>query len=110
MPERQDNLLIGDILSNIENIFEFTDGCDYEQFISSKIKVYAVVRCFEIIGEAASLISEELKLRSPLVEWREMKNFRNRLIHDYFGIDYETVWQILKTDLPHNYQMLKIIS
>jgi uncharacterized protein with HEPN domain len=73
------------------------------------MKVLAVVRCFEVIGEAAAMVSEETKLTNPSIEWREIKDFRNKLIHDYFGIDYETVWQIIQSDLPYNYELLKKI-
>ncbi len=72
------------------------------------MKTLAVVRCFEIIGEAAAMLSEETKELYPLVEWRELKNFRNRLIHHYFGIDYEIVWGIIETDLVYNYELLKL--
>ena len=60
-----------------------------------------------MIGEAAAMVSEETKVLYPLVEWRELKDFRNRLIHNYFGIDYETVWVIIDTDLKYNYELLK---
>ena len=69
MPKRDDALLVEDILENMKNIFEFTGGCSYEEFINSKLKVYAVVRCFEIIGEAATLISDDFKKKTPLIEW-----------------------------------------
>ena len=107
MPKRQDKLLINDMLEHIENIFEFVKSDSYEDFINNKMKLLAVVRCFEVMGEAAAMVSEETKLTNSSIEWREIKDFRNKLIHDYFGIDYETVWQIIQSDLPYNYELLK---
>ena len=74
------------------------------------MKIYAVVRAFEIIGEASKYISEELKVNNPLLEWRELSDFRNKLIHDYFGIDYEKVWDIIHNELPYNYELLRKIK
>jgi uncharacterized protein with HEPN domain len=107
MPKRQDKLLVNDMVEHIENIFEFVKSDSYEDFINNKMKVLAVVRCFEVMGEAAAMISEETKLANSSIEWREIKDFRNKLIHDYFGIDYETVWQIIQSDLQYNYELLK---
>ena len=107
MSKREDKLLVQDIIENIENVFEFTKGLTYEQVVSDKMRIMAVVRCLEIIGEATSMASEELRITYPLIEWREMKSFRNRLIHEYFGIDYETVWEIIQNDIPFNYELLK---
>ncbi len=109
MPKRQDKLLINDMIEHIENIFEFVKDNSYEDFINNKMKVLAVVRCFEVLGEAAAMVSEETKIANSLIEWREIKDFRNKLIHDYFGIDYETVWQIIQSDLYFNYELLKKI-
>ena len=107
MPKRQDKLLVNDMVEHIENIFEFVKSDSYEDFINNKMKLLAVVRCFEVMGEAAAMVSEETKLTNSSIEWREIKDFRNKLIHDYFGIDYETVWQIIQSDLPYNYELLK---
>ncbi len=109
MPKREDNLLIKDMVEHIENIFEFVKNDSYEDFVQNKMKLLAVVRCFEVIGEASAMVSNETKTANPLIEWREIKDFRNKLIHDYFGVDYETVWQIIQTDLQYNYGFLKKI-
>ena len=107
MLKREDQLLINDMLENAENIFSFVQNQSYEDIVNDKMKLLAIVRCFEVIGEAAAMVSEETKVLYPLVEWRELKDFRNRLIHNYFGIDYETVWVIIDTDLKYNYELLK---
>jgi uncharacterized protein with HEPN domain len=64
------------------------------------MKIDAVVRNFEIIGEAANKISQEIKEKYPSVEWRKISDFRNILAHEYFGIDYEIMWDIIKNKLP----------
>ncbi len=90
--------------------FEFVGESSYEEFINDKMKVYAVVRAFEIIGEAAKLIPDVIKSKMPLVEWQLMTDFRNMLTHQYFGIEYEILWQAIKESLPYNYEMVKRID
>ena len=59
----------------------------------------AVVRNFEIIGEAANRIDPDFRIINPEIEWNRIRGFRNRIVHDYFGIDYEIVWAIIENDL-----------
>ena len=103
-------MLVVDIIENAELIFQFVMDCAYDELINDKMKIYAVIRAFEIIGEASKYISDELKVKNPLVEWRELSDFRNKLIHDYFGIDYEKVWDIIHNELPYNYELLRKIK
>lgn len=110
MSKRDDWLLLADIVENAANILEFSFEKNYDQFVADKMRVLATIRCFEVIGEASNLISEELKKQYPLIEWRMMSDFRNILIHNYFGIDYEVLWQAIQEDLPYNYEMLKNIG
>jgi uncharacterized protein with HEPN domain len=60
----------------------------------------AVIREFEIIGEAVSKLPDDLKQKRPDIEWQDIKDFRNLLTHEYFGVDLEMVWRIIKDDLP----------
>jgi uncharacterized protein with HEPN domain len=106
MPKRNDALLLADIAEAARSVFEYVGDMDFEAFINDKKTVDAVVRNFEIIGEAAKLISDETKAQLPLADWREMTDFRNVLIHEYFGIDHEILWDVLKTMLPYNYELL----
>jgi len=110
MPKREAKLLIEDIIENAEAIFQFVGDFTFEEFINERKSVYAVVRAFEIIGEAAKLIPEEIKSKTPLVEWQLMTDFRNMLTHQYFGIEYEILWQAIKESLPYNYEMTKRIE
>jgi uncharacterized protein with HEPN domain len=107
MSKREMKLLLQDIIENAEMIFQFVGTSTYEEFINDKMKVYAVVRAFEIIGEAANKISPEVKALHPLIEWRMMTDFRNLLTHHYFGIEYEILWKTITESLPYNYELLK---
>jgi uncharacterized protein with HEPN domain len=80
---------------------------DYKSFAKDDKTVYAVIRAVEIIGEAAANIPEEVRAKYPNVPWREVKGMRNKLVHQYFGINMEVVWQTLQEDLPILIEALK---
>jgi uncharacterized protein with HEPN domain len=88
------------IRDNINDIIEFTAG-DFDNLYNSDLIKKAVERSFQIIGEAASRLSEEFKLANNELNWRKIKDFRNKIVHDYFDIDYETVWSVIQNDLPN---------
>ncbi len=67
----------------------------------------AVVRNLEIVGEASKLISNSTKQSNPLIEWRRMAQFRDVLIHDYFGVEVEIVWDVVQNHLPQNIELIK---
>lgn len=94
MSKRETSLLLEDILEAGNKILSFTAGMSFDDFLADDKTVDAVVRNFEIIGEAANRVPEEFKTDHPEIEWRRMVGLRNRIIHEYFGIDYETVWKI----------------
>ena len=110
MSKRDDDLLIKDIVDACKNIFEYTKGMNYDDFSGSNITIDAVVRNFEIIGEASKMVSDVFKSEHPLIEFKLMTDFRNLLIHEYFGIDYEKVWEVISNELPYNYEFLKRIA
>jgi hypothetical protein len=82
-----------------EKILKYTKGLSFEEFLTDDKTIDAVVRNFEIIGEASLRIDEDFRLENPQIEWKKLRGFRNRIVHDYFGIDYEIVWSILSEDL-----------
>jgi uncharacterized protein with HEPN domain len=82
-----------------EKILKYSKGLSFEDFLTDDKTIDAVVRNFEIIGEASLRIDEDFRLENPQIEWKKLRGFRNRIVHDYFGIDYEIVWSILSEDL-----------
>ena len=100
MSERVTHLLLDDIQNSINNILEFTKRMTFEMYESDSKTRFEVERNFEIIGEAASRISEEYKLSHHEIEWRILKDFRNFIIQEYFGINNEIVWDTIQLRLP----------
>ena len=100
MSKRDPRLYLLDILDSGKAILEFTKDRSYEQFANDRKTVSATLREFEIIGEAIGKLPASLKKQYPEVYWQDIKDFRNLLIHEYFGVDPEVVWNILKQDLP----------
>ena len=72
----------------------------FDDFVSDNKTIDAVVRNFEIIGEAANRVPDNFKSDHPEIEWRRMTGLRNRIIHEYFGINYATVWKIKEENIP----------
>jgi uncharacterized protein with HEPN domain len=91
---------IQDILDAITSIENFVAGLDYETFKNDDKTSSAVIRKFEIIGEAAKHIPEEIRKQYPSISWKEMAGMRDRLIHLYSGVDYQLVWGTVKKQLP----------
>jgi len=99
MSERNIKLLLEDMLQSAKKIKAYTQDIDFEIFISDDKTIDAVVRNFEIIGEASNRIDNDYKENNPEIEWKRIRGFRNRIVHEYFGIDYEIVWTIIETYL-----------
>jgi len=100
MSDRDVRLYCSDILDSGAAILEFVRNLTFEQFCNERKTYSAVIREFEIIGEAVGKLPEELKGKRPDVEWQDIKDFRNLLSHEYFGVDLEIVWKIIEDDLP----------
>lgn len=91
---------IDDIITAMASIENFIAGMDFEEFVADDKTSSAVLRKLEIIGEAAKNIPDPVKQKSPHLPWREMAGMRDRLIHAYFGVDYELVWRTIRKRLP----------
>lgn len=99
MSKRAPNLLLIDILESIEKIKSYTSGYSFEEFINDSKTLDAVIRNFEIIGEAANRLSDDFKNTYNEIDWFRIRGFRNRIVHDYMGIDYQIVWIIIEKDI-----------
>ena len=100
MSKRDVKLYVRDILEAIKAIEKFVEGMDFENFKEDDKTSSAVIRKFEIIGEATKNIPQSIKEKYPHIPWKEMAGFRDRLIHFYFGIKYDIVWDTIKLRLP----------
>lgn len=109
MSKRSPELLIDDILESGRKILEYTSGFTLDQFKIDSKTVDAVIRNFEIIGEAANRLPEDFKDKHNDIDWHKVRGFRNRIVHDYFGIDYSIVWVIRETFLPDLIEKLQVI-
>jgi len=97
---RDPKLYLKDILGALDAIEKFVGGADFETFKNDDMMSSAVIRKFEIVGEATKNISEEIKQKYPAIPWKSMAGMRDRLIHFYFGIKYELVWETIKKEIP----------
>ena len=100
MSERDFRLYLVDILDSGSAVLAFVKDLSFEEFCNDRKTSSAVIREFEIIGEAIGKLPDELKQKRPDVEWQDINDFRNLLIHEYFGVDFEVVWKIIRDDLP----------
>ncbi len=98
--KRRDRDYIADIQEAIQRILAYTQGMSWDTFLHDDRTQDAVVRNIEVIGEAAKNLSGTLRKRYPHLPWKDMAGARDRLIHHYFGINNEIVWQIVQQDLP----------
>lgn len=91
---------IEDILDAVEKIEQFTGGMSYGEFSRDAKTVFAVIRAFEIIGEATKNVPPAFRQRHPEIPWKKMAGMRDKMIHEYFGVDHEVVWKTIQRDVP----------
>jgi len=94
MYKRSSELLVSDILDSCQKILLYTIDMSFDDFSHDAKTIDAVIRNFEIIGEAANRLSDEFKDNHPEIDRHRIRGFRNRIVHDYMGIDYAIVWEI----------------
>ncbi|MDQ3021564.1 MAG: DUF86 domain-containing protein [Bacteroidota bacterium] len=99
---RRYDIFLDDMLNSMKLIEEYVGVNDFKSFKMNRMVVDAVIRNFEIIGEAAKNIPSEIQEKYPEVPWKQMYNLRNRISHEYFWIDYKMIWEIVKKNLPEN--------
>ncbi len=110
MSKRDIKLLIKDIEISNSKILKYIKGLSYNSFIEDDKTIDAVIRNLEIIGEAANKIDNNFKIKNPQIDWNRIRGLRNRIVHDYFGIDYEIVWNIITDDLDELISQLKNLN
>jgi uncharacterized protein with HEPN domain len=106
MSIRTDVELLEDIITSIERIESYCGNLNYSEFLKDSKTQDAIIRNIEIIGEAVGRLSNELKDKYPEIPWNNIKGTRNRLIHDYSGVNLDILWNIVKDDLPDLYQKI----
>ena len=107
MPKRDPDLLVEDILEALRKISLYTAGMGQEEFRQDPKTIDAVVRNLEILGEATRQLPAEFTVRYPDVPWRQIAGLRNRVVHEYFAVDLEIVWQVIRNDLSQLEAQLK---
>jgi uncharacterized protein with HEPN domain len=100
MSSQTPELLIEDILESARKIQRYTAGMTFDQFVADEKTVDAVVQNFSIIGEASSRLPDDFRESSSQIDWPRIRGFRNRIVHDYFGVDHSIVWNIIENFLP----------
>lgn len=107
---RDNRAFINHILDEVNYIIEETKDLDYDSLMSNETLKRALIRSLEIIGEATKNLSKEFRDRHPNIEWKEMAGLRDKLIHYYFGVDWDTVWDVIKEEIPKLENKLKKLS
>lgn len=97
---RPDDILLLDMLLAARDGIEFLQDCPQDAFVKDRMRQLALVKVIEVIGEAASRVSETFRSQHPELPWRDIIGMRHRLVHDYFEIDLDQVWGTVQEDLP----------
>jgi uncharacterized protein with HEPN domain len=91
--------LLEDILESIRRIFDYTNNMTYESFLADNKTIDAVIRNFEIIGEATAKLSDEFKEKHEHINWHRLRGMRNRIAHDYRNVNIPIIWETIQNDL-----------
>lgn len=91
---------VEDIADAIQKARSFCSGMTFQSFAEDEKTIYAVLRAIEVIGEAAKKVPAEIRKKYPDIPWKDITGMRDKLAHDYFGVDLQTVWTTVQVDLP----------
>lgn len=104
---RRDIDYLQDILEAIQRILDYTGNTTWQEFLVDHKTQDAIIRNLEVIGEATKKISDDIRDVYPEIPWRDITGTRDRLVHHYFGVNLEIIWQIAKNDLPVLFSQIK---
>ena len=104
---KDDTIYIEHILKSIKNILDYTKDISNAEFAKTTLFQDAVIRNFEVIGEATKKVSSDFKQIHHEIPWKEMAGMRDKLIHDYIGVDIQVIWETVEKDLPILLKLLK---
>jgi uncharacterized protein with HEPN domain len=107
---RRDSHYLEDILEAGERIAAYITGHTLESFMESKMVQDAVMRNLQIIGEATKRLSPQLRSDYPDLPWREMSGLRDRIVHDYFGLNHQTIWAVVTQELPQLLPQIEVLA
>lgn len=100
MSKRTAEILLQDMRIALERVLDYTQGMGFKDFEEDTMRVDAVVRNLEIVGEAVRRLPEDFKESHSEILWYRIAGMRNRIVHDYFGIDNGIIWEVVQTDVP----------
>ncbi|MCD6268491.1 MAG: DUF86 domain-containing protein [Thermotogaceae bacterium] len=109
MSKRSVKCYLQDILDAIEKIKKYTAKVDYEMFSKNQMMIDAVLMNIAIIGESVKKIPEDVKERYPDIPWKDIAGMRDKVIHDYFGVDVNIVWETIRKNVPELEQKIKVM-
>ncbi len=101
MSERDWKILFQDMVESAEKIQRYTDKLSFDDFVIQHMVIDAVVRNLEIIGEAANRVPKNIQEKFSKIHWRKIIGLRNRIIHEYFGVDLSIIWYIITNEIPN---------
>ena len=107
MKDRDLRDYINDLIEACEDILSFTMGMSYSDFAQDKRTVNAVIRSLEVIGEATKNLPVSFRNNYPDIPWKQMAGMRDKLIHEYFGVDKQMVWQVVEKHIPNTLPLVK---
>jgi len=106
---KDNTVYIRHIYDAIKRLEEYLKGIDYESFLNNNLLQAGVIRELEIIGEASKKLGNDFKKQYPEIPWKNIAGMRDKLIHDYFGVDLDAVWETVERDIPELRNNLKQI-